>query len=533
MAPAALRRRAVLRRLPMARRHLPAVGADRRVAARRLHRGHRADVRPRLPLDAVDRGPFPAPHAVGAGPARDAQNSPQPADLDSVRRLARPLLYVGTAVAVLAFAKEHAALVGHYSFHSSSRLPWTLAYIGLLCLAAYATGLPDLARNVRSAMSAAVLAVGSAAVGISLIQLAIGSLLLPRFVVASAAIVLVPWYVFCTLVAADGRSRDEDRDRVLAVVGMDEAAELESELDRAAERHASLVGTMTPAAARITSDAARRAVRPVLDAARRLGATVVVLDRAAAADDTIVEQIAALHESGEVRVRTLTLFYEEWLGKLPLSELERVALMFDIGELHRARYSRVKRMLDVVAGLAGLAVLTVTAPLVAVANRFGNRGPLFFRQDRVGRNGEAFSIVKLRSMRPVDPAADAVDTGAWTCEDDPRITPLGRWLRRSHLDELPQAWNLVRGDLSLCGPRPEQPRYVSQLTEKIPFYNLRHLVRPGLTGWAQVKYAYGSTEEDALEKLQYEFWYLRHQSLYLDARIVVRTLRSVVGRSGR
>jgi lipopolysaccharide/colanic/teichoic acid biosynthesis glycosyltransferase len=117
--------------------------------------------------------------------------------------------------------------------------------------------------------------------------------------------------------------------------------------------------------------------------------------------------------------------------------------------------------------------------------------------------------------------------------NDPRITTFGGILRRTHLDEVPQLWNILRGDLSLVGPRPEQPHLVAQLSAKIPFYGLRHLVRPGLTGWAQVKYHYGADEADALEKLQYEFFYLRHQSLELDARIAVRTMRSVFGGRGR
>ena len=121
----------------------------------------------------------------------------------------------------------------------------------------------------------------------------------------------------------------------------------------------------------------------------------------------------------------------------------------------------------------------------------------------------------------------------WTSEDDPRITRFGRLLRRTHLDELPQVVNILRGDLGVVGPRPEQPHYVAELTEKLPFYALRHLVRPGLTGWAQVKYGYAGNESDALEKLQYEFWYLRHQSLRTDARIIGRTIRSVFGSEGK
>jgi lipopolysaccharide/colanic/teichoic acid biosynthesis glycosyltransferase len=146
---------------------------------------------------------------------------------------------------------------------------------------------------------------------------------------------------------------------------------------------------------------------------------------------------------------------------------------------------------------------------------------------RVGRYASRFTIYKFRTMRPGDAA------GTWTSPNDPRITPFGRMLRRTHLDELPQAINLLKGDLSLVGPRPEQVHYVEELSEKIPFYGLRHLVRPGITGWAQVKYDYGASELDAMEKLQYEFYYLRHQGLGLDARIVGRTLRSVVGRGGR
>ena len=156
-------------------------------------------------------------------------------------------------------------------------------------------------------------------------------------------------------------------------------------------------------------------------------------------------------------------------------------------------------------------VLAVAIPFVLLGNLFGNRGPLFYTQPRVGRGGVPFEIYKFRSMR--DDVAAPTD---WTSEEDPRITRFGRILRITHLDELPQVWNIVRGDLSLVGPRPEQPRYVAELVEKLPFYDLRHIVRPGLTGWAQVKYGYAGDERDALEKLQYDFHYLRRQSLVFD-----------------
>lgn len=426
---------------------------------------------------------------------------------------------------MLGFGRYHARFVGGYSLHQSGRLAWALVYATVLGVAAYAVGLPDLRIGRRTALEGGLLAAGAAAVAISLIQLAVGSLLLPRFVVFASAAVLVPWYGLCAAVAEDGRASDERRDRVLAVVGPAEAAALEADLERAAERPARLVGVLDPTVAAEGRAEGRRAV---VSWATSLEANLVVLDRAAAADDFVVEQVAELHERGDVRVRTLTLFYDEWLGKLPLSELERVSLMFDIGEIHRVRYGRVRRLVDVAAGIVGLAVLAAVLPFVMVGNLLANRGPVLFRQPRVGRHGASFTILKLRTMRP-----GTAGDGEWTAEDDPRVTPFGWWLRRAHVDELPQAWNLVRGELTLCGPRPEQPRYVEELRVKIPFYDLRHLVRPGLTGWAQVKYAYGSSVDDALEKLQYEFWYLRHQSPRLDVRVVGRTLRSVAGGRGR
>jgi lipopolysaccharide/colanic/teichoic acid biosynthesis glycosyltransferase len=253
----------------------------------------------------------------------------------------------------------------------------------------------------------------------------------------------------------------------------------------------------------------------------------VVLSRRAQADDDVVLQASILHEEG-IRIRTLSLFYEQWLGKLPIGELERVSLLFDIGELHGARYARVKRMLDIVLGLGGLVVFAMVTPVVIVGDLIANRGPLFYRQPRTGRVNTRFDILKFRTMREC-----TSDAGDWTSERDSRITSFGGFLRRTHLDELPQVINILRGDLSVVGPRPEQPHLVDELADKIPFYRLRHLVRPGLTGWAQVKYQYAGTDAETLEKLQYEFFYLRRQSLALDLRIIGRTLRSVMGREGR
>jgi exopolysaccharide biosynthesis polyprenyl glycosylphosphotransferase len=439
-----------------------------------------------------------------------------------VRSAARALLYLGTFLAVLALGRYHAQFIGHYIFHESFRLPWSLAYATLLCIAAYGVGLPDLTRSRRVALLAALGSTTAAALAISAAQLAVGDQVLPRFTVFAAVAVLAPWYVLCADIVRGGRVRDEGRDRVVAVVRDDEAETLRVELGKAPEQGASLVGTLTPDASRPVGTRSK----PLVELVSTSAATVVVLDRDAQGDDSIVEQAATLHENG-VRVRTLTLFYDEWLGKLPLGELERVSLMFDIGEIHRTRYGRLKRLLDVLVAAVGVVAFMLVLPFVVVGDVLANRGPLFYRQDRVGRNGVTFKILKFRTMQPGTTSTE------WTDHDDPRITRFGRVLRRTHLDELPQVLNVLGGDLSVVGPRPEQPRYVRELTQKIPFYDLRHRVRPGVTGWAQVKYDYGASDVDALEKLQYEFFYLRHQSLTLDLRIMGRTVRSILGRGGR
>ena len=439
-----------------------------------------------------------------------------------MRHAARIGLYVAITSVVLGLSKVHAA-AHSYDFTASARFGWALAFIVIVCLATYSFNLPELVPSRRAAWTASLGAAAVSAVTMSLIQLGLGSELLPRSVMFGTALVVVPLGVLSAAAGHDAFDRVRERDRVVLIGDIDDRDALAAELDSAPERPAMVVATLTVPEARPHDPPDLPIVRAVEDAR----ANLLVLSRAAQDDDQVVLQAALLHERG-IRVRTLSMFYEQWLGKLPMSELERVSLLFDISEIHAPGYARRKRVLD--ASLAALALpfLAVLLPVVLVGNLLGNRGPLFFRQARTGRSGREFEILKFRSMTPRGHGA-----GETTEVDDPRVTPFGRLLRHSHLDEVPQIWNILRGDLSFVGPRPEQPHLVEQLSAKIPFYGLRHLVRPGLTGWAQVKYHYGADETDALEKLQYEFFYLRHQGIELDARIVVRTLRSVVGRQGR
>ncbi|MDP1795537.1 MAG: exopolysaccharide biosynthesis polyprenyl glycosylphosphotransferase [Acidimicrobiales bacterium] len=437
----------------------------------------------------------------------------------------RWLLYAATVAAVLGFAKLHAARFGHYDIIDSGRLPWLLLYAALLILTAYGAGLPDgnPSRGSRSALATAFAATAAAAVAVSALQFAAGGIELPRFVVLASAAVLVPVYATLTLFAGDEGARQEARALVVVVGAHADTLALIEDLHRDPEKRARVVWTLDPD--EVSRDGPEDV--SVLDAAINTKATVVLLSQDAQANPDVVRQAAELHARG-VRIRTLTDFYDQWLGKLPIGELERASLLFDVREVHDSVYARAKRLVDLAGALVGLPVLLALIPVVWLANLVGNRGPLLYRQERTGKDGVTFRIIKFRTMRP-----STSTVGTWTTNDDPRITPVGKWLRLTHLDEAPQLVNILRGDLSFVGPRPEQPHYVDELVEKIPFYALRHLVRPGLTGWAQVKYAYGATELDALEKLQYEFYYLRHQSLTLDARILGRTVRDVLGRAGR
>jgi lipopolysaccharide/colanic/teichoic acid biosynthesis glycosyltransferase len=227
----------------------------------------------------------------------------------------------------------------------------------------------------------------------------------------------------------------------------------------------------------------------------------------------------------------MATFYARVLGRIPVDHVGHdLNEVLPTGESAGGRlYAAVKRAIDIAIALPALAVLALAMPMVAVANRFGSPGPLFYRQVRIGLHGKPFTIVKFRSMVP-----DAEqDSGAvWAQAGDARVTPVGRWLRQSRLDELPQFLNILTGDMTLIGPRPERPEFVTDLTEMLPWYAVRHQVRPGLTGWAQVQYRYGNSAEDARVKLEYDLFYIRNMTPGLDMQILFRTVSVAVQMKG-
>ena len=216
-------------------------------------------------------------------------------------------------------------------------------------------------------------------------------------------------------------------------------------------------------------------------------------------------------------------------GRVALRSVKPSWFVFSDG-FHRSKWNDlVKRVLDLVGGLVGLVLSFPIMGVVALIIRWDSKGPVIYRQTRVGRASKPFELLKFRSMR-VD--AESGAGAQWASQNDPRTTRVGRFLRKYRFDELPQFINVIRGEMSFVGPRPERPFFVNELRKKIPYYDERHSVRPGLTGWAQVRYSYGSSVEDAFKKLEYDLFYLQNMSLTFDLAIIFQTIRIVIGGRG-
>lgn len=247
-----------------------------------------------------------------------------------------------------------------------------------------------------------------------------------------------------------------------------------------------------------------------------------------------LELLAALQDCREwgVEMTTMTSLFERVTGRVPVEHAGRdlTVILPPQRSLAFRFYQAAHRLFDVVAGLFGCLFLLLVTPFVWLLNRLTAPGDLFYRQERIGFQGRPFQIVKFRSM-VMD--AEKFSGAVWAGEGDPRITPAGRFLRKTRLDEAPQFWNLLKGDMSLIGPRPERPFFVRRLSQEIPFYRVRHAVKPGITGWAQVNYRYGASVDDALRKLEFDLYYIKHRGLYLDLQIALKTVRVIVGMAGR
>ncbi len=245
----------------------------------------------------------------------------------------------------------------------------------------------------------------------------------------------------------------------------------------------------------------------------------------------LFEAILDCREMG-VPIVTMPTIYERLTGRVAIEHarqnIEQVAGQPD-SPFYRM-YLVLKRIVDIIGAFFGILFLAFLIPIVAIVNAFVTPGPLFFRQRRVGQGGKVFRVIKFRSMVP---DAERHSGAVWTREDDERVTSFGRWLRLTHLDELPQVLNVMKGEMSLIGPRPERPEFVDDLSQSIPFYRVRHSLRPGISGWAQIHQDYGDSVELAQEKLEYDLYYLKRAGPWIDTIIILRTVSKVLAFQGR
>jgi len=225
----------------------------------------------------------------------------------------------------------------------------------------------------------------------------------------------------------------------------------------------------------------------------------------------------------------LASVYEEYTGKIAVENLRPSWLIFSTGFRKPPSLVAMKRVVDVSAAGVGMVLAAPLMLAVATLIKLVSRGPALYRQQRVGEHGQVFTLYKFRSMRT---DAEANTGAVWARDNDDRIIPGGKFIRKTRLDELPQLWNVLRGNMSFVGPRPERPEFVGELTRAIPFYGQRHVVKPGITGWAQVRYSYGSTVDDAMEKLQYDLFYIKNLTVALDLFIIFLTVKTVILRRG-
>lgn len=231
-----------------------------------------------------------------------------------------------------------------------------------------------------------------------------------------------------------------------------------------------------------------------------------------------------------IDVYNISSFYEQIANKIPVEDIEHSWFLENLSEHSKKLYEIIKRFSDIIIAIIGIIIAIPLTPFIAIIIKSGSPGPVIFKQVRTGKNGKPFTAMKFRSM--ID---NAEKNGAqWAEKNDSRITKFGSFMRKSRLDEIPQLINILKGEMSLIGPRPERPEFVDILEKDIPFYNERHLVKPGLTGWAQLKGpAYGGSKEESLEKLKYDLYYIKNRSIILDLSIILKTIKIIFDGRGR
>jgi sugar transferase (PEP-CTERM system associated) len=271
---------------------------------------------------------------------------------------------------------------------------------------------------------------------------------------------------------------------------------------------------------------------PSIDAPHALRARKQPVDRIIVAledrrENLPIPELLRLRFEGVVIEEAGTLL-ERLSGKLQLDQLRPSSFIYAEGFRVKPSQQIARRIASLLAAAIGMILFLPLLPVVVLLVKWSSPGPIFFRQTRVGLRDKAFTVFKFRTM-----TQDAEAAGAkWATKDDPRVTRIGGFMRKTRLDEVPQLWNVLRGDMNFVGPRPERPEFVPLLSREMPYYHLRHMIRPGLTGWAQVRYGYGGSMEETRRKLEFDLYYLKHMSLGLDLLIMFQTVKTILRRRG-
>ncbi len=387
----------------------------------------------------------------------------------------------------------------------------------------------DLARRLLQAIGATSLILGFGYWLFPLLVLDRGVFLLSAVL---AILLVMAWRSMFDVIT----SHLAPRERLLLVGTSPAAIVLARELhDRRFELGVNIVGFVDPDPTRVGAPVINPGVVGTIDdipgLAARLNVDRVVVSLSDERGKLPMDRLLDVRLRSGVLFDHLASVYEEYTGKIALENLRPSWLVFSTGFRKTRMLMWTKRVFDVATSVIGLILSTPLVLAPAILLKFESpRDPVLYHQERVGLNGETFTIHKFRTMRT---DAEAKTGPVWSAGDkDPRITAVGRFMRKTRLDEIPQLWNVLRGDMSLIGPRPERPAFVEQLTQQIPFYGQRHVVKPGVTGWAQVRYTYGASVEDAVQKMQYDLYYVKHMSLRFDLLIALETIKTVVLRRG-
>ncbi len=362
--------------------------------------------------------------------------------------------------------------------------------------------------------------------GLLALSLAVVGAIFPRAMLGESSVFL--GLVFLTIALLSWRTvytwlakKPYLREQVYVLGGGERAQRLVSGLRLRTELGADVVGWSGNVQGALNRQTMAADLMEIVDQRNVQRVIVAVQDRREAAP---MEELLKLRLRG-VHIEEATTWLEKISGKIEVENLYPSWIIFAQGFRFSSTFRIFRRLLAFSVALLGLILSLPLIPFVLLAIKLDSPGPVLYRQKRIGRGGEIFYCYKFRTMRQ-DAEADTGPT--WALDDDPRITRMGKFLRTSRLDEIPQLWCVLKGDMAFVGPRPERPEFVEWLTQQLPYYGVRHMVRPGITGWAQVRYKYGNTIEDAKEKLQYDLFYIKNASLGLDVFIMFQTIKIVL-----